>query len=95
MTSSVYIHIPFCSNICTYCNFTKFFYNEKMVYQYLNSLEKEIVDNYKRENVKTLYIGGGTPSCLSIHQLKRLFQIIKVFNLDKNCEFTIEVNPEI
>lgn len=94
MTNSVYIHIPFCTNICTYCNFTKFFYNEKMVSDYLNALEREIFDTYQGETVKTLYIGGGTPSALKLEELKKLFQIIKIFKLDNNCEFTIEVNPE-
>lgn len=94
MTNSVYIHIPFCNSICTYCNFTKFFYNEKMVSEYLNALEREILDTYKGENIKTLYIGGGTPSSLSIKELERLFQIVKIFKLDNNLEFTIEVNPE-
>ena len=94
MTSSVYIHIPFCNSICTYCNFTKFFYNEKMVFEYLNSLEREIIDEYKGETIKTLYIGGGTPSSLTIKELEKLFSIIKIFKLDKDFEFTIEVNPE-
>ena len=94
MTSSVYIHIPFCYHICTYCNFTKFFHNEKMVSNYLNSLEMEIKKRYQGEKIKTLYIGGGTPSSLSISELEKLFQIIKLFNLDDNSEFTIEVNPE-
>ena len=94
MISSVYIHIPFCSNICTYCNFCKFYYNEKMVFDYLNSLEKEIQKRYKGEVLKTLYIGGGTPSSLKIDELEKLFRIIKKFNLSENCEFTVEVNPE-
>ena len=94
MTNSVYIHIPFCNNICTYCNFSKFLYNEKMVYDYLNALKREILDRYEGEVVKTLYIGGGTPSSLTIDELQKLFQIIKIFNLDKDLEFTVEVNPE-
>jgi len=92
--TSVYIHIPFCSNICSYCDFCKIYYNEKLVDQYLNALEKEIKSNYKNEIVKTLYIGGGTPSSLNINKLNKLFNIIKIFNLDKDVEFTIECNPE-
>lgn len=91
-TSSVYIHIPFCSSICSYCDFCKVFYNEKLVDDYLIALEKEIKDRYRNEVIKTIYIGGGTPSCLSITQLKKLFSIIKIFNLDKDIEFTIEMN---
>ena len=91
---SVYIHIPFCENICTYCAFTKFYYNEYRVTEYLDSLRYEIEENYKGELIKTIYIGGGTPSALSISELKILFDIINIFKLDKDVEFTIEVNPE-
>lgn len=91
---SVYIHIPFCSNICTYCDFSKMFYNEKYVDKYLDALEKEIKSKYKNEEIKTLYIGGGTPSSLSIKQLENLFNITNIFNKTKLMEFTIECNPE-
>ena len=92
MTSSIYIHIPFCRSICSYCDFCKLFYNEKFVDNYLEALYDEVKQNYKGELIKTLYIGGGTPSALSIDELKRLFEIIKIFKLDSNYEFTIEVN---
>ena len=92
---SIYIHIPFCINICSYCDFSKFYYNEKWVDNYLNELEKEVKNNYKNELVNTIYIGGGTPSCLTLKQLDRLFDIIKTFNLNKNIEFTIECNIDI
>ena len=94
MVSSIYIHIPFCSNICSYCAFTKQFYNEKLVESYLKSLKKEIDENYKNELIKTLYIGGGTPSSLKINELKELFNILKIIKLAKEYEFTFEVNPE-
>ena len=80
---SVYIHIPFCNTICTYCDFCKFYYNKKWVSDYLNSLEKEIKANYKGEMIKTLYIGGGTPSSLSIEELEKLFSIIEIFDKSK------------
>jgi putative oxygen-independent coproporphyrinogen III oxidase len=91
---SVYIHIPFCSNICTYCDFCKIIYNEKMVNDYLVMLDKEIKFNYDKEKIKTLYIGGGTPSSLNILQLKKLFKIIKNFNFNNDIEFTFECNIE-
>ena len=94
MTNSVYIHIPFCQSICSYCAFTKFFYNEKQVDLYLDSLNKEIQEKYKGEIIKTIYIGGGTPSSLNINELNKLFEIIKIFKLADDLEFTIEVNPE-
>ena len=94
MTTSMYIHIPFCSHICSYCDFCKRFYNEEECSNYLDSLSCEIKDNYKGETLKTLYIGGGTPSSLSIDNLEKLFNILKDIKLDKEYEFTIEVNPE-
>lgn len=89
---SIYIHIPFCNNICSYCDFAKVFYNEKYVLKYLESLEFEINNNYKNEIIDTLYIGGGTPSSLSIKELNRLFNILKKIKLSDNYEFTIECN---
>ena len=44
---AIYIHIPFCQTICSYCDFCKLFYNKKLVNLYLKELEKEITDNYK------------------------------------------------
>ncbi len=90
--SSVYVHIPFCNTICSYCDFCKIFYNEELVNKYLFSLEKEINKYYRNEIINTLYIGGGTPSSLSIDQLNNLFNIIKIFKLNKKYEFTIEMN---
>ena len=91
---SIYIHIPFCSSICTYCDFAKLYYNSKWVNSYLDSLAKEIKSIYKNEVIKTIYIGGGTPSSLNIEELNRLFEIIKEFKLDNDYEFTIECNIE-
>ena len=92
MTKSVYIHIPFCKNICSYCDFCKFIYNEKWVGAYLTGLNNEIKDRYMDDPIKTIYIGGGTPSVLSIDELKRLFKIISVFNTNDLEEFTFECN---
>lgn len=90
----VYIHIPFCKNICNYCDFCKVYYKTGYVSKYLDSLELEIKSRYKGEMVDTIYIGGGTPSSLNILELKRLFDIIKIFKLKDNYEFTIECNIE-
>ena len=92
--TSMYIHIPFCSHICSYCDFCKRFYNEEECSNYLDELDKEIKDNYKDESLKTIYIGGGTPSSLSISNLTKLFNIISNIKLSNDYEFTIEVNPE-
>lgn len=93
MIKSIYIHVPFCETICSYCDFCKFYYNEKMVDIYLDSLEQEIKKNYNNDIIETIYIGGGTPSSLSINQLKKLFNIIKIINTN-NLEYTIECNIE-
>jgi len=90
----VYIHIPFCKKICNYCDFCKVYYNTGFVSKYLDSLEIEIKNRYKFEEIDTIYIGGGTPSCLTIEKLKKLFKIIKIFKLKDNYEFTIECNIE-
>lgn len=68
------------------------FYNDKFVEKYLEALQKEIMDNYQGDVVKTIYIGGGTPSCLPLKYLSKLFDIIKIFKIDNNVEFTFECN---
>lgn len=90
--SACYIHIPFCKNICTYCDFCKMYYNQKFISKYLEALDLEINIYYKNEVLKTLYIGGGTPSCLEKEELERLFKTISKIKLDKNYEFTFECN---
>ncbi len=94
MAKAVYIHIPFCKTICSYCDFPKFFYFDKWIKPYLEALEKEIKETYKKEEIKTIYIGGGTPSLLKIEELQTLLSLTKLFKKKKNIEFTIEVNAE-
>ena len=91
---SIYIHIPFCTHICPYCDFPKVIKNKKWIKEYLKELKKEIKKDYKGEKIETLYIGGGTPSSLDIEDLKELFNIIKIFNLKNNAEITFEANSE-
>lgn len=93
MTNSCYIHIPFCKSICSYCDFCKLYYNKKWIKSYLDSLRNEINLKYNGDIINTIYIGGGTPSCLDIEELNILFDIIKVFNTDLK-EFTFECNIE-
>ncbi len=89
---SVYIHIPFCKTICSYCDFCKVFYHDKWVYEYLCCLEQEIEDIYNNEEIETIYIGGGTPSSLPIKHLKTLFSTLKIFHTSHLKEFTFECN---
>ena len=94
MIKNCYIHIPFCDKICSYCDFCKMYKYEKFVEDYLDALEREIKSIYKGEVLDTIYIGGGTPSSLNIRELKRLFDILSIFNKSSDCEYTIENNFE-
>lgn len=94
MVDSIYIHIPFCKSICKYCDFSKMYYNDEIIFKYLISLENEINNNYKNESLKSLYIGGGTPSSLNKKHLENLFDILSVFNFNDSYEFTFECNIE-
>jgi oxygen-independent coproporphyrinogen-3 oxidase len=88
----VYIHIPFCKSICSYCDFCKVLYKKEWVLPYLKKLNNEIKDIYMDEEIDTIYIGGGTPSSLDISELKILFKIIDTFKISDNYEFTFECN---
>ena len=89
---SIYIHIPFCNSICSYCDFCKVLYNKEWVNKYLICLEEEIKNRYDNELTNTIYIGGGTPSSLDIEPLKKLMDICKIFNISDKYEFTFECN---
>ncbi len=89
----LYVHIPFCGYICHYCDFVKRVpKNEEMIDNYIDALAKEI-DLYKDHfsTIETIYIGGGTPSLLSVKQMTKLFEALKNIH---PVEYTIEVNPE-
>lgn len=89
---SLYIHIPFCSSICSYCDFPKILYSTNYHEKYLLALKKEI-SGLKEHSFDTVYIGGGTPSVLSINELEDLLSFINAkFKINK--EYSIECNPE-
>ncbi len=90
MTSSVYIHIPFCRQKCKYCSFVSFPWLDRKE-QYLKVLKQEIQNKYKGEVLKTLYFGGGTPSLLSLDDLVTL---LTLFEKNNDTEITLEINPE-
>lgn len=90
----VYIHIPFCKDICNYCDFCKMYYNKKYVEKYLYRLGEEIKERYKGEVIKSIYIGGGTPSVLDLSELEELLKLIEIFQKSDNYEYTIECNVE-
>lgn len=89
---SVYIHIPFCKSICSYCDFPKVLHDTTWASEYLVHLEKEISEYYDGDIVKSIYIGGGTPSALSVSNLLKLMEIVKIFKVVENFEFTVEMN---
>lgn len=89
----LYIHIPFCKSICGYCDFAHTVYQKDNVDAYLHALQKEIKDKQINPHLKTIYIGGGTPTSLSYHQLDSLLTILDSYRSDVQ-EYTIEINPE-
>ena len=90
MVTSAYIHIPFCKSKCKYCSFVSFT-NENKISDYISDLIKEIDFYYKKESLKTLYFGGGTPSLVPAYLIKK---VIDKFNLSSDCEITFEINPD-
>ncbi|HDA5589843.1 TPA: oxygen-independent coproporphyrinogen III oxidase [Staphylococcus aureus] len=89
---SAYIHIPFCVGICTYCDFNKYFIQNQPVDEYLDALITEM-STAKYRILKTMYVGGGTPTALSINQLERLLKAIRdTFTI--TGEYTFEANPD-
>lgn len=104
----IYIHIPFCSRKCYYCNFTSFEKEEEKIEEYIDALCIEILKNAEilsQYNIKTVYFGGGTPSYIDAKYIEKIMNTLKLFsksnleeseNIDNNKEFievTIEVNP--
>ncbi|HIC0272928.1 TPA: radical SAM family heme chaperone HemW [Streptococcus agalactiae] len=91
--TSAYVHIPFCTQICYYCDFSKVFIKNQPVDAYLQALIREF-RSYDITELRTLYIGGGTPTSISAVQLDYLLtELIRDLNLNTLEEFTIEANP--
>ena len=91
--TSAYVHIPFCTQICYYCDFSKVFIKNQPVDSYLEHLIEEY-DSYDIKKLRTLYIGGGTPTALSAHQLAFLLEkLTDKLDLSYLEELTIEANP--
>jgi len=93
----IYLHIPFCKQKCSYCNFhfsTSFSLKDEM----LSAIKKEIRlrhNELENRSLKSLYFGGGTPSVLSVDEIKSLIdEIQKYFTFDENIEITLESNPD-
>lgn len=93
----IYIHIPFCKQKCSYCNFhfsTSLNFKDEM----LDAMKKEIFlrkDELQNKNLQSLYFGGGTPSVLSADEIKSLIdEVLKYFSFNNDIEITLEANPD-
>ncbi|HNZ61648.1 MAG: radical SAM family heme chaperone HemW [Paludibacteraceae bacterium] len=95
--AGIYIHIPFCSQRCSYCNFFSVV-SINLLNEVIDAIIKEFSirkDYLKNEPVQTIYFGGGTPSLLTIQQIEKLLNTIyKNFPVEKNAEITFEANPD-
>jgi len=104
MTASLYIHVPFCSKKCDYCDFYSVAVRDAgtdaMIDSYIDAVLCDIEDRinfFKVDKVPSVYIGGGTPSVLGAKRVTRLFSSIKTLLADTDAppgEFTVEANPE-
>ena len=95
--AGIYLHIPFCKQACTYCNF-HFTTSQRYKNEFVKAIIKEIdlqKDFLRNESVATIYFGGGTPSLLTIEEACLVLEKIrKEFSLEKEIEITLEANPD-
>ncbi|MDR0956623.1 MAG: radical SAM family heme chaperone HemW [Endomicrobium sp.] len=90
----LYIHIPFCKQKCFYCDFFSEKYNTIIAEKYINTLINH-AQQFQNNKIDTIYIGGGTPSILSLKQIKDLLSSLnRFFDITSTQEFTFELNPE-
>ncbi len=95
----MYIHIPFCHQICHYCDFNKVFFKNQPVDEYIESMGQELEimrqEGISFKEVETVFLGGGTPTSLSEKQLERLLEIIHEYvDVSSLKEFSTEANPD-
>src|SRR5829696_9516235 len=93
--AGLYVHIPFCSSRCSYCDFATGLYQSEFAERYVRGLINEIRSSeYAGENVDTIYFGGGTPSLLAPSQLERILaSLYDNFRISAGSEITLEINP--
>jgi oxygen-independent coproporphyrinogen-3 oxidase len=91
----LYLHIPFCSSICNYCNFNRGLFDSALKARYVEALVHEIGGAGRGEPVDTVYFGGGTPSLLEPSEIGRLIDACRAaFSVTPDAEVTLETNPE-
>jgi oxygen-independent coproporphyrinogen-3 oxidase len=94
-TIGLYLHIPFCSSICNYCNFNRGLFEGPLKTRYVAALQQEILRAGRGEPVDTIYFGGGTPSLLEPGDVAALIEDCQsVFDVAPGAEVTLETNPE-
>ncbi len=95
--TGLYIHVPFCSSKCNYCDFNSYAGRLDVAQSYFDALKKEIELYYNtmRYNIiDTIFIGGGTPSCVNQNYINEVLTLCKIkFNISESCEISIESNP--
>jgi oxygen-independent coproporphyrinogen-3 oxidase len=94
--SSLYLHIPFCTWVCKYCDFNAYAVLEGMIPSYVEALANEIEHDARRLPIgplETVFIGGGTPSLLTGDQLGSLMRQVQAIGLEAHAEVTLEANP--
>ena len=95
MTLGLYIHIPFCSAICNYCNFNRGLFDAELKQQYVAALKEEIHRRADGASADTVFFGGGTPSLLEPTEIADLIEVCRAgFALSPDAEITLEANPE-
>jgi oxygen-independent coproporphyrinogen-3 oxidase len=91
----LYLHIPFCSAICNYCNFNRGLFDASLKERYVAALETEITRAADGRSADTMYFGGGTPSLLEASEIARLVAACRSsFAIGGDVEVTLEANPE-
>ncbi|HYV39970.1 MAG TPA: radical SAM protein, partial [Gemmataceae bacterium] len=91
---AAYVHVPFCAHHCCYCDFAVAAGQDHLIDSYLEALSREMATLDQPQPVKTLFLGGGTPTHLTPSQLGRLLEaILRWLPLDVKHEFTVEANP--
>lgn len=93
---SIYIHIPFCSHKCSYCDFYSLI-TDANIFPFVESVCNEINEmakKYSQQKIETIFFGGGTPSLLETELIEKIInEIAKNFTITENCEITLETNP--
>lgn len=91
----LYVHIPFCKQKCFYCDFPSYGGIDDLMDEYVEALVKEIESKASNYKIGTIFIGGGTPSYLTLKNIEILLDSINKLDLKENLEFTMECNPGV